>query len=422
MPQETNTTKSTSTNPAQFPFFPDNIQYWYETKRALGASSYGASEFGEVMATVERITSGDDNSWYEEWNATAERVFAEAEKQRAAGHRVSARDNYLRATTYFRESEFFLHSNHDDPRINSAYEKSIAAYKLCCSLYDTPILPVEIPYENTTLPGYFHRVDESDTKRPLLILHTGFDGSAEEMHSEAARAGVERGWNVLAFDGPGQFGPIHRERLPFRYDWEKAVTPVVDFALQLPGVDSVKIALWGISMGGYLAPRAAAFEKRISALVCDDGVYDCGDAILRSIPEAERESFIAAVHQKEAPELDQKILADKMKSPITKWLGDHGGWVMGQATPHETIAKVLTFSLRNGIAERISCPTLVLNAEDDMFFAGQPEELFAHLGCPKDMIHFTIAEGAGAHCQVGTDRLSNARVYDWLDETFGHKV
>jgi alpha-beta hydrolase superfamily lysophospholipase len=85
------------------------------------------------------------------------------------------------------------------------------------------------------------------------------------MHGEGARAGVERGWNVLAFDGPGQYGPIHRERLPFRPDWEKVVTPVVDFALTLPGVDPEKIALMGISMGGYLAPRAAAFEKRISA-------------------------------------------------------------------------------------------------------------------------------------------------------------
>src|SRR5579871_1477636 len=98
-----------------YPFFPDNIQFWYETKRAFGASSYGASELGEVMATVSRIRSGDAGSWYDEWNATAERVFAEAEAQRAADHRVSARDGYLRATTYFRGSEFFLHGNPSDP-------------------------------------------------------------------------------------------------------------------------------------------------------------------------------------------------------------------------------------------------------------------------------------------------------------------
>jgi hypothetical protein len=187
---------------AKYPFFPDNIQFWYETKRAFGASSYGASEFGEVMATVNRIIPGDYDSWYNEWNATAERVFAEAEAQLAAGHRISARDSHLRATTYFRASEFFLYGNPEDQRIYSAYKKCVQAYKACCALYDPPILPVEIPYENTTLPGYFHRVDDSGTKRPLFIMHSGFDGSAEELHGEGARAGIERGYNVLTFDGP----------------------------------------------------------------------------------------------------------------------------------------------------------------------------------------------------------------------------
>ena len=143
-----------------------------------------------------------------EWNATAERISAEADAQLAAGHRVSARDGYLRAANYFRTSEFFLHGNHEDPRIYSAYKKSIRAYKLSASLFDPPILPVEIPYEKTTLPGYFHRVDESNTKRPLLILHTGFDGSAEEMHGEGARAGVERGgmsWPSTAQASTGRF-------------------------------------------------------------------------------------------------------------------------------------------------------------------------------------------------------------------------
>src|ERR1700678_567119 len=324
-------TPPTASAPEKYPFFPDNIEYWFEAKRAFGAASYGSSEFGEVMASLNRIASGDVDSWYNEWNATAERVFAEAEAQRAAGHRVSARDGYLRATTYFRNSEFFLHGNHEDPRIYSAYKKSIAAYKLCCILYDPPILPMEIPYENTTLPGYFHRVDASDTKRPLLILHTGFDGSAEEMHGEGARAGVERGWNVLTFDGPGQYGPIHRERLPFRPDWEKVVTPVVAFALTLPGVDPGKIALMGISMGGVLAPRAAAFEKRISALVANDGIYVFGVTQLAAVPPDQREAFIAAVNQKEAPELDRKIVAAMAAPPAKTRGGDQRASVMGAA-------------------------------------------------------------------------------------------
>jgi pimeloyl-ACP methyl ester carboxylesterase len=413
---------ATASTPEKYPFFPDNIEFWFEAKRAFGAASYGSSEFGEVMASLNRITSGDYDGWYNEWDATAERISAEADAQLAAGHRVSARDGYLRAANYFRTSEFFLHGNHEDPRIYSAYNKSIRAYKLSASLFDPPILPVEIPYENTTLPGYFHRVDESNTKRPLLILHTGFDGSAEEMHGEGARAGVERGWNVLAFDGPGQYGPIHRERLPFRPDWEKVVTPVVDFALTLPGVDPEKIALMGISFGGYLAPRAAAFEKRISALVANDGIYDFGVTQLAAVPPDQRERYIAAVQQKDAPELDRKIVEASNKSPAANWAVDQAGFVMGEPTPHATVAKILQFTLSGGIAEQISCPTLVLDAEEDMYLKGQPDVLFEHLTCPKTMIRFTTAEGAGAHCQCGADRLANARIFDWLDDTFGLAV
>src|SRR6202161_4913605 len=140
----------------RFPFFPDNEEFWFEAKRAFGAASYGASEFGEVMASLNRIASSDYEGWYNEWIATAERISAEADAQLAAGHRVSARDGYLPAGNYFRTSEFFLHGNHEDSRIYSAYKKSIRAYNLSASLFDPPILPVEIPYENTTVRRHFH--------------------------------------------------------------------------------------------------------------------------------------------------------------------------------------------------------------------------------------------------------------------------
>lgn len=401
------------------PFFPDNIQFWYETKRAFGASSYGASEFGEVLATVSRIVSGDTDSWYREWNQTAERLEKEAEVQQKRGHRVSARDSFLRSATYYRASEFFLHGNPNDPRIYAAYERSVRCYKACCALQDIPILPVEIPYEGTTLPGYFHRVDESGTLRPLLIIHSGFDGSAEEVHSEGARAAVERGYNVLVFDGPGQYGPIHRERLTFRPDWENVVTPVVDFALTLPGVDPKKIALMGISMGGVLAPRAAAFEKRISALIANDGLYDFGAAILASLPLELRAAVEATLTGASSPEMDRMIEERNRTSSTAAWSSAQSAWVFGTSTAHATLSAILQYHLRDGIAESITCPTLVLDAEDDMFFKGQPEELYAHLTCPKTMMVFTNAEGAGSHCQVGAHRLAFARVYDWLDETFG---
>ena len=400
------------------PLFPENLQFWFETKRAFGASSYGGSEFGEVLATVSRIVSGDFDSWYNQWNATAERVAKEARQQLAKGHRISARDSFLRASTYYRASEFFLHADPKDQRIANAYRNSVESYKACAALCDPPVEAVEIPYENTTLPGYFHRVDTSGRKRPLLIIHSGFDGSAEELHPEGARAAVERGYNVLAFDGPGQYGPLHREGLTFRPDWEKVVTPIVDFAIQRPEVDASKIALLGVSLGGLLAPRAAAFEKRISALIADDGIYDYAATNFASVPPGQRAAAEAAMLAKEAPETDRMIEAAMQNSPTAAWAIAHGMFAFGAATPRAYIAATLPYHLRDGIAEAIACPTLVLDAEGDMFFKGQPQELYAHLTCPKTFLRFTEAEGAGAHCQVGAHRLAFARIYDWLDETF----
>lgn len=401
------------------PLFPDDAQFWYETRRAFGAASYGASEFGEVLITAGRIKSGDFDSWYEEWNRIAEKVGREAADQLARGHRISARDSFLRAATYYCASEFFLHGNPRDPRITSAYRKSVECYEACAKLFDQPIEPVEIPYENTTLPGYFHRVDRSDRKRPLLIIHSGFDGgSAQEVH-DRARAAVERGYNVLAFDGPGQFGPLHRTGLHFRPDWEKVVTPVVDFALKLPGVDPEHIALMGVSLGGELAPRAAAFEKRIAALIANDGLYDYGAANLTHVPAELRAAFMQMLTAEEAPQVDQMIEAAMKASPTAAWGITHGMYAMGQPTPRAYLAAAQDYNLRNGIAEAISCPTLVCEAEGDLFFKGQPRELFNHLTCPKTFMRFTESEGAGAHCQVGAGRMAFARMYYWLNQTFG---
>jgi dienelactone hydrolase len=399
------------------PLFAGDVQFWYETLRVFGADEYGGSQFGEVLATSARIKPGDYDSWYDAWNTTAERAAQEAEAQLARGHRVSARDGFLRASNYYRSSEFFLHGNPRDPRIALAYKGAVGSYKACAGLFDPPIEPVEIPYESTTLPGYFHRPDLTREPHATVIMHSGFDGLAEEMHVFGARAAVERGYNALVFDGPGQFGPLHREGLTFRPDWEKVVTPVFDFALTLPAVDAKRIALMGVSLGGVLAPRAAAFEKRIAALIANDGLYDYGAAQLASAPPDQRAGAVRMIRADHAPEMDAALDELMKSSPTARWAFTHGMYATGTSTPRRYLAASLAFNVRDGIAEAIACPTLICDAEGDLFFKVQPQELYDHLTCPKTMIVFTEAEGAGAHCQVGASRLAFARIYDWLDET-----
>ena len=400
------------------PLFPNDAEFWFETVRMFGADEYGAGSFGEVLAVSRQIKAGDYDSWYDAWNAAADRLAKEAEGQLARSHKVSARDNFLRASNAYRSSEFFLHANPADPRVSRAYKRAVETYQAAIKLWPTPIEPVELPYEGTTLPGYLHRLDGSAKKRPLLLLNTGFDGSAEEMHWSGAVAAVERGYNVLVFDGPGQSGPLHRAGLPFRPDWEKVVTPVVDFALMQKGVDPKRIALQGVSMGGYLAPRAAAFEPRLAACIANDGVFDNGAPYLAQVPPAQRQAFLAMIKAPPGPSPLDPIFAGMMKaSPVARWAVTHGMWAFGASTPRAYFAKALEYNLAGGVAEKIRCPTLVCDADGDLFYKGQPQALYDHLTCKKTMIRFTEAEGAGAHCQVGASRLAFARIYDWLDET-----
>ena len=143
----------------------------------------------------------------------------------------------------------------------------------CTLLMDTPVEQVQIPYEQTMLPGYFFRPGDSGKPRPTLIVNCGYDSTAEESYLEVAAAALQRQYNCLTFEGPGQ-GPLIREQqIPFRHDWEKVITPVVDYLLTRSDVEPTQITLMGISIGGYLAPRAAAFEHRLAAVIANDGLF-----------------------------------------------------------------------------------------------------------------------------------------------------
>src|ERR1700761_6170438 len=144
--------------------FKDDPQFWFEISRLFGAAEYGGASFGEVIAIAKDIKSGDYDSWWDVHSAFADRLANEANIQLEKGHKISARDNYLRACSYYRSAEFFLHANANDPRVKRGYERSVACYKAAAALFTPAIEPVEIPYEGTTLPGYFHRAD--DTGKP----------------------------------------------------------------------------------------------------------------------------------------------------------------------------------------------------------------------------------------------------------------
>jgi dienelactone hydrolase len=393
--------------------FQDDAIFWYQTQRVFGSMFYGGADFNETVTTAERIAAGDYDSWKREWAATAERIEEEARAELTAGHPVSARDGLMRATTYWRSAEFFTRDRKPDPDGESLHSRHVQCFRDATALMDASIEPVEIPFEGTTLNGYLYTPAAAGL-RPLLIIHTGYDGTAEEMYLVGARGAQERGYAVLAFDGPGQPGPRYRDGLVFRPEWETVVGPVIDWAEQQPGIDPSRIALTGNSMGGELAPRAAAYEPRIHALLCIDGVYDFGGTVARGIlgPNA------ALRLQTESDEhLDEAIERLMAKNTTARWVVRNGMWSFGSDTPTAFLRSVVEYNLRDGIAERIACPVFVGRGESDEFLRGQPEELMKHLNAPATLVNFTDAEGAGSHCQGGAKSLLVARSLDWLDDT-----
>jgi alpha-beta hydrolase superfamily lysophospholipase len=382
-------------------FLYDDESFSFEALRTAGYATYGGAELGEVLVTCRAIPEGDEAAWSTQWAATAARVERIGRDALAAGHRVSAREALLRASNYYRTADFY---RRDDPaadvesaRLARASQQTFAD---AAALLDVPARAVRIPYEGTTLPGYLFLADDSGRPRPTVLYHGGYDSTLEEDYLGLAAGALRRGYHVLAFDGPGQGSTVREQGLHFRPDWEAVVTPVVDFALAQPEVDPARLALIGSSLGGYLAARAVAFEHRIAACVLHDGVYDFHapfEAITR----------IAA----EAPGSLETVMAQHTG---TRWAVRNGLWTFGVSTAAELATAAEAYTME-GLADRITCPTLVLEAENDQFFPGQPQRIFDALTCPRELVVFREDEGGGEHCHEGALALWHQATFDWLD-------
>jgi pimeloyl-ACP methyl ester carboxylesterase len=394
----------------------------FQLTRALGSTAYGGADIGECLSTAERITEGDVDSWYKEWYATAERIRGIAEKCLAEGHTVSAREAFLRASTYYSMAEFYLHGNPSDPRIRESSAKGRDCFAQVARLSTPAIESVKIPYEGTTLPAYFYKVDDSGVPRPTLILQTGFDGTKEELYGGGAIAAVRRGYNCLTFEGPGQGEVIREQGIPFRYDWEKVVTPVVDYALSRPEVDPGKVALFGISLGGYLAPRAAAFEPRLAALIADGGVYQpwypvCTTIATNYPPSGGTAQGLLDFARENPQQFDQDMQEFMQYSLSMGWFIGNGMFTFKVEDPSQFFLEYSKFDM-SGVAGNITCPTLIVDSDNDTGMKGEAPKLYDALTCPKEFMLFTSEEGAGLHCQMGAMLLAHQRIFDWLDETF----
>jgi pimeloyl-ACP methyl ester carboxylesterase len=394
-------------------------------ERALMTMTGGGAEYGECALTAQRITEGDVDSWHREWTATASMVQGWAEESALGGHPVSAREAWLRASTYLRISYYPLYGAPVDPRLTATAARERACFARFAELCDPPLAPVRVPFEGRFLDGYLCPAQGSPAQgplattepRPTVIAVNGYDSNVHEMYWAHALPANRRGYHCLLVDGPGQGLALVGQGLVMRPDWETVLRPVVDHAVTLPGVDPDRLAVIGWSFGGYLAPRGVSGEPRVAALVADPGQWDLLDNIRTGLPLPQ--DLRDRLPRVDPAELDE-YLAPLADVPMLRWkLVQRGLWVHGLGSLGEYVVDSDRYRLSDVVGQ-ISCPTLVAVGEGDPVGA-HAERLYQALQCPKALVRFSAAEGAAGHCESWNRSRYDQRVFDWLDDVLAPK-
>ncbi len=378
----------------------------------LGHAWYRMSDVGECLDTASRIEPGNAASWRAEWYRTADRLRVSAETSLASGHTVSAGESYLRASAYYLAGLIYAETP-DDPEVARTARASAECFESALRLLEIPGEPVEIPYEGTTLPGYFFRSPLATAPAPILIVHQGMDASVEECLF-LAEACVKRGYHALLFHHPGQGLALREGGLTFRPDWENVITPVVDWVVSQPEVDASRIALNGLSFGGALVTRAVAFERRVKICIANPAMYSWAE-------------FFAAFFFESYPELGALLDSDpdafntamagfiSQAPPYYQWWLNSASWKFGASSAADLMIKLRSYTNAD-IAHLVTCNVLVMDGEAEAWGAGHARRLYDALTCPKTYMLFTAEDTGLLHNQNGALAVSTQRMFDWLDE------
>ena len=388
----------------------------FETRGVLGNVHYGCGDVGEVLATVAAITDGDDSSWVAQWQALARRIEAIAAGAQTRGHKISARNAYLRAAAYYAAALTAIDGVEGGADllgpVFTAHRRCFDAH---VSLLDPPAEKVAIPYEGGTLPGYLFVPAADGQARPTLILVNGSDGPVTAVWPGLGAPALARGYNTLVFDGPGQQSMLFERQRPLPSRLGARHHPRGRF----PG-RTARGGRWPAGPvrpqpGGYWVPRALAFEHRIAAAVADPGVDDVAASwhaqvhlppeMLAMLEDGEQEKFDAfmAVGLQSATPRERQVM---------QWRAKPYG------TPDSAYAlfKAVEQYRLGDLVQEIRTPIMITDPEAEQFWPGQSRRLYDALPGPKMLVPFTKAEGADMHCEPMARSLLEQRMFDWLDE------
>lgn len=308
------------------------------------ANGVDLNDFQRIVAGIERW-----DEWCAAWSECGATHARLAEQAEARGYYTSAAQHYVQAAvTYHFGKYVFVHR---PAELRTAHEWVVRLYQKALPYLDPPGERVEMPYEyGDVMPGILRKPAHTP-KPPLVILIPGLDSVKEELHYYGEDF-LKRGLAVLAIDGPGQGEMEFRH--PMRHDYEVAVGHAIDYLERRPDVDAARVGLMGVSLGGYYAPRAAAFEARVKAAISVAGAYNFADRFERR-PSLTRAAF---VHR------------------------------LGVADEAAARDKLQAFDL-SGVMPRVTCPLLIIMGRQDRLIAPEDaERMVAEAGGPAELWMF----------------------------------
>jgi len=376
---------------------------------AIGIGQIIGMSASQAFYAVRGIQDGDPAGWRKGFLAQADYQLERAREFIRSGQKLAAGQLSLGAAYAYRAAIQYTDPTSAD--FDQSVQSMQKSFRQGIDLIGVPMRPIELPFEQTTLPGYY--LEQDDQLRPLVMMVGGGDTFCEDLFYFAGYPGWKRGYNVLMVDLPGQ-GITPNRGQHFRADMDKPFSTILDWVEANAAKKPEQIATYGVSGGGYFTAQGVAADRRINAWIASTPIFDIAETFQREMGNALKTpgwllNTLArlAGSFNESADINLKKYAWQFGTSDFKSAIDG---VMVQAKPVD--------------CSGITCPSLFLVS------AGEGPELkrqarvlfddFSRRGVDVTLREFTAAEGADGHCGLNNLRLVHLVIFDWLDRAFGH--
>lgn len=375
-------------------YFPTN----YVWNLTINIALMMGAKIGDIVRVCDPLMDmakhGDDegtDQFFYAWMDEADKIVSYAERDEGAGHPLSAAVKYRRAAILYIAAERMQRCTFG-PR-KEAYAKGVATFRKSIELANEPCEFIDVPYGSSSYPALFVAAEGVKGKAPCMVFCNGLDSLKEMGYcSDIAKDLPKRGISVLFIDQPGTGGAIRDKGLHGFHDAERWASPAVDYLEQRDDVDSKRIGMMGWSLGGYFAPRAAAFEPRFSLCVSWGANYTWG-------------------------KLQEARLNNEGDRPVPHYW-EHVQWVFDKPDLKSFLDWAPNMTLE-GVMENIRVPYLLTHGERDtqIPFTDADKQFKGVVNSPKaELKIFTAEEGGAAHASADNPSVGSSFIADWVQE------